>query len=108
LCWAAHRLGRLQANPHLGLVVSALRDPVFPQIFSHQVHVPHDRHHGHVPGVGWDGDYSRVDGAILFGTFIIYSFYLYVDERSIIKKKTTSLKAKDRQRHSPERQRCTA
>ena len=31
--------------------------------------------------LGWDGTYSRVDGAILFGTFIIYSYYLYVDER---------------------------
>ena len=31
--------------------------------------------------LGWDGTYSRVDGAILFDTFIIYSYYLYVDER---------------------------
>lgn len=36
--------------------------------------------------LGWDGDYSRVDGAILFGTFIIYSYYLYVDERKHYKK----------------------
>ena len=31
--------------------------------------------------LGWDGTYSRVDGAILFGTFIAYLYYLYVDER---------------------------
>ena len=30
---------------------------------------------------GLDGDYSRLDGAILFGTFIAYTYYLYVDER---------------------------
>ena len=31
--------------------------------------------------LGWDGVYSRVDGAILFGSFILYSLYLYLDER---------------------------
>ncbi len=31
--------------------------------------------------LGWDGIYSRLDGAILFGTFIAYSYYLYMDER---------------------------
>ena len=30
---------------------------------------------------GLDGDCSRLDGAILFGTFIAYTYYLYVDER---------------------------
>lgn len=30
---------------------------------------------------GLDGNYSRLDGAILFGTFILYSYYLYKDER---------------------------
>jgi len=30
---------------------------------------------------GLDGTYSRLDGAILFGTFIAYTYYLYVDER---------------------------
>jgi len=30
---------------------------------------------------GFDGDYSRLDGALLFGTFIGYTYYLYVDER---------------------------
>lgn len=31
--------------------------------------------------LGWDRVYSRLDGAILFGTFILYMYYLYVDER---------------------------
>lgn len=31
--------------------------------------------------LGWDGTYSRVDGAILFDSFIAYLYYLYVDER---------------------------
>jgi cation:H+ antiporter len=31
--------------------------------------------------LGIDGTYSRVDGLILFGTFIAYMFYLYADER---------------------------
>ena len=31
--------------------------------------------------LGWDRTYSRFDGLILFGTFLIYTYYLYVDER---------------------------
>ena len=31
--------------------------------------------------LGLDGTYSRLDGAILFGTFILYTYYLYIDER---------------------------
>ncbi len=31
--------------------------------------------------LGWDRIYSRVDGLILFGTFIAYMYYLYRDER---------------------------
>lgn len=31
--------------------------------------------------LGWNGVYSRLDGAILFGTFIAYTYYLYNDER---------------------------
>ncbi len=31
--------------------------------------------------LGWDRTYSRLDGAILFGTFVIYTYYLYWDER---------------------------
>ena len=36
--------------------------------------------------LGFDGTYSRFDGAILFGTFILYSYYLYIDERKHYKK----------------------
>ena len=36
--------------------------------------------------LGWDGTFSRIDGAILFGTFILYSFYLYQDERKFYNK----------------------
>lgn len=31
--------------------------------------------------LGWDRVYSRVDGAILLGTFVAYNYFLYVDER---------------------------
>jgi len=31
--------------------------------------------------LGVDGTYSRIDGIILFGSFIAYMYYLYVDER---------------------------
>lgn len=31
--------------------------------------------------LGWDRVYSRLDGLILFGTFIAYMYYLYLDER---------------------------
>jgi cation:H+ antiporter len=31
--------------------------------------------------LGVDGTYSRIDGAILFGTFLLYTLYLYLDER---------------------------
>ncbi|MHB1355392.1 MAG: sodium:calcium antiporter [Anaerolineae bacterium] len=31
--------------------------------------------------LGLDGSYSRVDGVFLFGLFIAYTFYLFIDER---------------------------
>lgn len=31
--------------------------------------------------LGWDGNYSRNDGAILLGLFLAYTYYLYIDER---------------------------
>lgn len=31
--------------------------------------------------LGWDRYYSRIDGLILFGSFFVYLFYLYLDER---------------------------
>jgi len=36
--------------------------------------------------LGWDRNYSRVDGLILFGTFIAYMYYLYWDERKYYEK----------------------
>lgn len=36
--------------------------------------------------LGLDGIYSRLDGGILFGSFILYSYYLYMDERKHYKK----------------------
>ena len=35
--------------------------------------------------LGWDGIYSRLDGFILFGSFIAYLYYLYRDERKYYK-----------------------
>jgi len=35
--------------------------------------------------LGLDGIYSRWDGAILFGSFLLYSLYLYYDERKFYK-----------------------
>jgi len=37
--------------------------------------------------LGLDGTYSRVDGAILFGTFFVYTVFLYFDERKHYKEK---------------------
>jgi len=36
--------------------------------------------------LGIDGTYSRVDGLILFGTFIAYNYFLYKDERKHYRK----------------------
>jgi cation:H+ antiporter len=35
--------------------------------------------------LGWDRTYSFLDGFILFGTFALYTYYLYVDERKHFK-----------------------
>jgi cation:H+ antiporter len=35
--------------------------------------------------LGLDGQYSRIDGLILFGSFLAYTFYLYNDERKYFK-----------------------
>ncbi len=35
--------------------------------------------------LGFDGTYSRLDGVILFGSFVLYSLYLYFDERKFYK-----------------------
>lgn len=43
--------------------------------------------------LGVDGIFSRMDGAILFGLFIIYTYYLYVDERKHYKKEDNQPKS---------------
>jgi len=43
--------------------------------------------------LGWDGNYSRLDGAILFGTFIVYTYYLFIDERKHYKKEDNQPKS---------------
>lgn len=43
--------------------------------------------------LGLDGNYSRFDGAILFGSFIAYSYYLYVDERKHYKEEDNQLQS---------------
>ncbi|MGB4595899.1 MAG: sodium:calcium antiporter [Anaerolineaceae bacterium] len=45
--------------------------------------------------LGFDGIYSRIDGFILFATFIAYTYYLYVDERKYYKEEDNSLKSEE-------------
>ena len=43
--------------------------------------------------LGVDGSFSRIDGAILFITFIAYSYYLYVDERKFYREEDNGVKS---------------
>ena len=43
--------------------------------------------------LGMDGSFSRIDGAILFLTFIAYNYYLYKDERKFYKEEDNSVKS---------------
>jgi cation:H+ antiporter len=45
--------------------------------------------------MGLDGSYSRLDGAILFGTFIVYTYYLYIDERKHYKKEDNEIASEE-------------
>ncbi|NLE93830.1 MAG: sodium:calcium antiporter [Chloroflexi bacterium] len=45
--------------------------------------------------LGFDGNYSRVDGAILFGTFLAYTYYLYTDERKHYKEEDNQLQSEE-------------
>ena len=45
--------------------------------------------------LGFDGDFSRVDGAILFGTFLAYTYYLYADERKHYKEEDNQLQSEE-------------
>ncbi len=42
--------------------------------------------------LGWDGVYSRLDGAILFGSFMAYMYYMYVDERKHYREEDNQVK----------------
>lgn len=44
---------------------------------------------------GLDGSYSRLDGAILFGTFIAYTYYLFADERKHYKKEDNGIASEE-------------
>lgn len=44
--------------------------------------------------LGLDGSYSRLDGLILFGLFVAYTFYLYFDERKYYGKGESSNETK--------------
>ena len=54
--------------------------------------------------MGWDGSYSRLDGAILFGTFIVYTYYLYVDERKHYKKEDNEIASEEIAENVPQNQ----
>ncbi len=44
---------------------------------------------------GLDGRYSRLDGALLFGTFILYTYYLFKDERKHYKKEDNAIESEE-------------
>jgi len=52
--------------------------------------------------LGFDGTYSRLDGAILFGTFIAYTYYLYIDERKHYKKEDNLIENEEIAENIPE------
>jgi cation:H+ antiporter len=45
--------------------------------------------------LGWDQSYSRLDGLILFGTFVAYTYFLYVDERKYFVRDEAQERKKD-------------
>jgi len=54
--------------------------------------------------MGWDGSYSRLDGAILFGTFIVYTYYLFMDERKHFKKEDNEIASEEIAENVPQNQ----
>jgi cation:H+ antiporter len=54
--------------------------------------------------MGWDGDYSRLDGALLFGTFIAYTYYLFIDERRHYKKEDNGIESAEIAENIPQNQ----
>ncbi len=45
--------------------------------------------------LGIDGSFSRIDGVILFLTFIAYNYYLYQDERKFYKEEDNSIQSEE-------------
>ena len=45
--------------------------------------------------LGLDGNPSRIDGAILFGSFLAYTYYLYMDERKHYKEEDNQLQSEE-------------
>lgn len=54
--------------------------------------------------MGWDGVYSRLDGALLFGTFIAYTYYLFIDERRHYKKEDNGIESEEIAENIPQNQ----
>ena len=53
---------------------------------------------------GMDGDFSRLDGGLLFGTFIAYTYYLYIDERKHYKKEDNTIESEEIAENIPQNQ----
>jgi cation:H+ antiporter len=59
--------------------------------------------------LAWDRTYSRLDGAILFGGFALYMYYLYQDERKFYRKPILEGSARPQhQVHAPQSRREAA
>lgn len=64
----------------LGLVVLFMGELVFKKTFLFHAYLPMICTTLMCIILGWDGTYSRVDGLILFSTFLGYTFFLYKQE----------------------------
>jgi cation:H+ antiporter len=64
----------------LGLVVLFMGELVFEKTFLLHAYLPMICTTLLCIILGWDGTYSRVDGLILFSTFLAYTFFLYKQE----------------------------
>ncbi|MGI6366810.1 MAG: sodium:calcium antiporter [Anaerolineae bacterium] len=71
----------VQQTVVLGLVVWMARTLYFRRYFLWKSMIPMIASTALCLLLGWDGIYSRLDGAILFGIFLAYTWYLYRDER---------------------------
>ena len=65
----------------LGLVVLLMGELVFEKIFLFHAYLPMIGTTLMCILLGWDGEYSRLDGVILFGTFLMYTYFLYKQEK---------------------------